>query len=194
VTWVGIILFSILFRESQMVGLKNHLHMLVTAFTPTDVVSRLRSNVLEEHLRDMVHRIGMQIAIPPRIAYSEKPGNTGYLALVGITTSHVTLHHWDCSDPGVLQYDVFSCREFDPAIVLDCIERFWNCTFRTAHLIKRYPEFAVVDLLTPSSDTTTAFPRNGAVAMTGPNRHEEAQDKKAPHTASKTRPKRRYEK
>jgi len=128
-------------------GLRLHTHLLLTGNTPGFVAKYLNEKMLGEHLLEMVDLIGMQVWTPAQVAYSDRPGNTGFMGIVGITTSHIAFHHWDCAEPGVLQFDVFSCRQFDHVAVVDEIARKWHCQLTQAHLLTRYPKIEMRDLL-----------------------------------------------
>lgn len=95
----------------------------------------------------MVRAIGMTVLIPPRIAYSEADDNTGYTGLVGLTSSHISFHHWDCLSPGLLQYDIFSSKEFDCDIAIETIRTFWKCRVLSAVRIYRGECPRMTDLL-----------------------------------------------
>ena len=123
-----------------------HQHLLVTARTPRCVLQKLTPDVLKQFLLDVVDRIGMTVLIPPSVAYSREGNNTGYTGFVGITTSHVAFHHWDIPDPGVLHFEVFSCRSFEPRGVIEFLTDFWECNLDTASLLTRYPVRSMQDV------------------------------------------------
>lgn len=60
----------------------------------------------------LIEAIGMEILIPPQAAYCDKVNNRGATVLAGLTTSSLTLHIWDDTDPAVLQFDLYSCKSF----------------------------------------------------------------------------------
>jgi S-adenosylmethionine/arginine decarboxylase-like enzyme len=133
----------------SLCGLQAHRHLLITGHTTSEILKTLSRETLRQHLLDMVSKIGMTVALPPRVGYSNRPENTGFIGIVGITTSHIAFHHWDCVDPGVLQYDVFSCKDFDPDVVMNSVRAFWRCSIVSSVLISRYPTFSIQDLLAP---------------------------------------------
>ena len=102
----------------------------------------------------MVDAIGMTTLIPPAIAYSPDENNTGYTGFVGLTSSHISFHHWDCLVPGVLQYDVFSAKRFDCETVLESIVDFWRCRILTTTLLDRGDSVSLRDLRQPKDRAT----------------------------------------
>lgn len=124
----------------------NHTHLILTARTPPDICDKLTPENLKTHLETIVKDIGMTILTPPQIGYSNEPDNTGYSGTIGITTSHISFHHWDCISPGALQYDIFSCRQFEETIAARDIVAFWQCSIISAKVMTRWPHFCIVDL------------------------------------------------
>jgi len=53
-------------------------------------------------------------------------GNRGLTVAAIIETSHVVLHSWDEQDPAMLQLDVYTCGAFDPRLVFEWIEEYYN--------------------------------------------------------------------
>jgi len=98
-----------------------HLHLIIraeTRNTPSD------PNWVHGWLTQMVTDIGMKILQGPITTYLDVPGNRGVTGVVIIETSHIALHVWDESDPGLLQLDVYTCSDLDPNVVLDKIREF----------------------------------------------------------------------
>lgn len=76
---------------------------------------------------ELVEKIGMKlVALPnnPNCFYMDTPGNRGLTCVGIIETSHIALHTWDETDPGMLQLDVYSCKGFEPEIVLEHLQVF----------------------------------------------------------------------
>lgn len=98
-----------------------HLHLIIraeTRKTPSD------PNWVHGWLTQMVSDIGMKILQGPITTYLDVPGNRGVTGVVIIETSHIALHVWDESDPGLLQLDVYTCSDLDPEVVLEKIREF----------------------------------------------------------------------
>ena len=58
----------------------------------------------------------------PFAKYVTMSGNRGLTVASIIETSHIVLHSWDETDPGLLQLDVYTCGPFEPQSVLDIIQ------------------------------------------------------------------------
>ncbi|QDU72876.1 S-adenosylmethionine decarboxylase [Mucisphaera calidilacus] len=75
----------------------------------------------------LVGKIGMKLVdLPnnPNCFYMDTPGNRGLTCVGIIETSHIALHAWDEDEPGMVQLDVYSCKDFDPEDVLDHLAEF----------------------------------------------------------------------
>jgi S-adenosylmethionine/arginine decarboxylase-like enzyme len=79
-----------------------------------------------EFLRDLVNRIDMKIIQGPYASYVDAPGNKGLTAIVMIETSHIAFHIWDEPNPGLLQFDLYTCGSLDRFAVLNAL----NNTFK----------------------------------------------------------------
>ena len=42
-----------------------------------------------------------------------------------ITTSHIVLHTWEDTHPGLLQLDVYSCKDFEIEKVVEHLKSLW---------------------------------------------------------------------
>jgi S-adenosylmethionine/arginine decarboxylase-like enzyme len=100
-----------------------HQHLVVSAEVARETVT---SDELAGWLLSVVTRVGMRPITEPVVAYSDAPGNTGFLGILGISTSHLSIHHWDCCVPSLLQFDLYSCKAYDVASVLDEVNGFWS--------------------------------------------------------------------
>jgi len=76
-------------------------------------------------LEKLVDRINMKIIKGPFASYVDKPGNRGLTAIVMIETSHIAFHIWDEEDPGLMQFDLYTCGELNlPQVLLALGENF----------------------------------------------------------------------
>jgi S-adenosylmethionine/arginine decarboxylase-like enzyme len=73
-------------------------------------------------LTDLVNAIDMKIIKGPFASYVEKDGNKGLTAIVMIETSHIAFHIWDEVDPGLLQFDLYTCGSLHLPAVLEKLE------------------------------------------------------------------------
>lgn len=99
-----------------------HKHLLINARVKNPI------NTEEEGIRfltDLVDRIDMKIIKGPFASYVDKPGNRGLTAIVMIETSHIAFHIWDEEDPGLIQFDLYTCGALDlPSVLLTFGETF----------------------------------------------------------------------
>ena len=98
-----------------------HRHMFGTAYL-TDPPRTVEQG--ERWLLELVELVGMEILIPPICVYCLDEGNEGLTGLVGLTTSHASFHCWSEVEQPFFQYDLYSCREFDPEVVVDHLRQF----------------------------------------------------------------------
>ena len=101
-----------------------HKHLMVNAITD-DLSNKLNPVNLKNHILKLASLINARIIIEPQIKYCDSHGNTGYIGIAGIGTSHITCHHWDKTNPQRLQLDIYSCTEYDVDLALDEILEFW---------------------------------------------------------------------
>jgi S-adenosylmethionine/arginine decarboxylase-like enzyme len=98
-----------------------HKHIIIRAEVqepPSDV------KLTAEWFKKLVKDIDMKILMGPFVTYLDKEGNRGLTGVCVIETSHMAMHVWDESSPGLLELDVYSCKDFDPAIVMQAIQEF----------------------------------------------------------------------
>lgn len=117
---------------------KKHQHLIVRARVtdpPTDQAE------VENWLIDIVHSVGMKVMIAPVSAYSDVPGNEGITALVALDFSHATVHIWDKYKDPLIEFDLFSCKEFDVQKVIDKIEPFGIISIATQFIDRDELEF-----------------------------------------------------
>ena len=84
--------------------------------------------VLTEWFKKFIDEIGMKVMMGPYVKYSHMIGNRGITGVAIIETSHIVMHVWDEPDPALLQFDVYSCGEFDPETICNKIKKDFNTT------------------------------------------------------------------
>ena len=104
-----------------------HKHLLVNA--------KVKSPMKEESaaiafLQDLVEKIDMKIIKGPFAAYVDKDGNKGLTAIVMIETSHIAFHIWDEVDPGLIQFDLYTCGQLE----LDRVISLFKGTFDVVNM------------------------------------------------------------
>lgn len=122
-----------------------HKHLILTALVgeaPTE------PSVIESFLNKLVSLVDMEIFMEARAKYCHDPLNSGVTGDVVITTSHASIHIWDNVPgnpyPGMLQMDLYSCKDFQASDVLQFVEDFFNANVVSHQVIDRgLPQLAV---------------------------------------------------
>ena len=82
------------------------------------------------HLTDWLHNfidfINMKVFMGPYVVYHNVPGNRGITGAAIIETSHIVMHVWDEPSPALMQFDVYSCGEFDAETICKKIQKDFN--------------------------------------------------------------------
>lgn len=102
---------------------KLHKHMIVHATVDKPPV-KADERMIEQWLTDIVAKMGMEVLRDASAAYCEQVGNRGMTADVLITTSHMVLHTWDECEQPFIEFDVYTCSELDPKMVIEAIQIF----------------------------------------------------------------------
>ena len=98
-----------------------HKHIIIRAEVeepPSDVIKTA------QWFKDLVEAIDMKILMGPHVVYLDKEGNRGLTGVCVIETSHMAMHVWDETTPGLIELDVYSCKSFNPEIVLQALQQF----------------------------------------------------------------------
>jgi S-adenosylmethionine/arginine decarboxylase-like enzyme len=97
-----------------------HKHLIVRAEV-------YRPPMDEEFLRcwlnTFITEIGMKVMMGPYVQYSNMVGNRGITGAAIIETSHIVCHIWDEVHPALMQFDVYSCGEFNPETICNKIDK-----------------------------------------------------------------------
>lgn len=103
-------------------------------------------------LFDLPTLIGMLQLFPPYCHdyINENPLESGVTGIVGLTTSHASIHTYPwmhCEDDpsvvGIAFVDVFSCLPFDEKIVLESFQKTFDCTEINHTIVSRGKRFPV---------------------------------------------------
>ena len=79
-------------------------------------------------MKKLIKTIDMNILAGHYSSQVSKKGNKGLSGVAIIDTSHISIHTWDEQQPALIQLDVYSCKEFKKADVIDCLEEFKHIT------------------------------------------------------------------
>jgi len=83
-----------------------HNQLLINGYSDTPPTDEA---FIKQWMEDLVKQIDMKIIQGPYTAYVTKEGNRGLTAIVMIETSHIALHVWDETNPGTIQFDLYTC-------------------------------------------------------------------------------------
>jgi S-adenosylmethionine/arginine decarboxylase-like enzyme len=119
-----------------------HKHLLVNAKVKDPMKSEEEAI---SFLKNLVDRINMKIIKGPFASYVDKPGNRGLTAIVMIETSHIAFHIWDEEDPGLMQFDLYTCGELDLRSVLLALGKDFNIQTLEYNLFDRENGFVLED-------------------------------------------------
>lgn len=99
----------------------NHQHLILNA-----QVSNPPTNpeFIKLWLQQLVNLIGMKTIIGPHAHYCTAHDNEGLAAIVGIETSHISLHVWSNVPKPYLRFDIYSCTTFDIPTVIQHLNPF----------------------------------------------------------------------
>ncbi len=100
-----------------------HKHLLVNAKVKNPINSEQQGI---DFLTNLVNRIDMKIIKGPFASYVDKKGNKGLTGVVMIETSHIAFHIWDEVDPGLVQFDLYTCGKLDLEKVLSIFKETFN--------------------------------------------------------------------
>ena len=106
-------------------GLLVHKHLIVRAEA---VSPPMEEKYLTDWLYDFIKSINMKVLMGPYVIYHNVPGNRGITGAAIIETSHIVMHVWDEPSPALMQFDVYSCGEFDPETICKKIKKDFEIT------------------------------------------------------------------
>lgn len=104
-----------------MTKILKHKHFIARAEIKNKISDPLKIN---DWMRDLIKKINMKILIGPFTAYEHSVGNRGVTSLIGLTTSHASLHIWDEPDPGLMEFDLYSCSDFNIDDIINHMKYF----------------------------------------------------------------------
>ena len=102
-----------------------HKHLIVRA---ESINPPMNTEFLTDWLKAFIKFINMKVLMGPYVVYHDVPGNRGITAAAIIETSHIVMHVWDEPSPALMQFDVYSCGEFDPERICRLIQRDFDIT------------------------------------------------------------------
>jgi len=108
--------------------LREHKHVIVRAYVSNPPIN---ATALSEWCTDVISSVGMKCIGGPLVVYSEMEGNKGYTAVAILDFSHLSIHTWDEISPALIEFDLFSCKDFDIETVLTKLNEFGIVSYST---------------------------------------------------------------
>ena len=124
---------------------QKHKHLIVRAdigWTPKEE----DLNKISDWIRSLIRKIEMKLLAGPYTTYVNEKGNKGMTSVAIIETSHIALHIWDETKPGLMQLDVYSCADFTPQDVFDEIEQTFDTKKIEYKFLDREKELVEVNI------------------------------------------------
>jgi len=101
--------------------IRQHKHIILRAYVKNPPSTEIK---LSEWCKDVISRVGMNVISGPHVVYSDMVDNEGFTAVAVLDFSHLSIHTWDKVNPALIEFDLFSCKDFDVNIVLDKLNEF----------------------------------------------------------------------
>lgn len=101
--------------------IRQHKQVIVRAYVnqpPTE------SEQLSDWCRRVISAVGMKVIGGPITVYSEMDGNKGFTSVAILDFSHLAIHTWDEISPALIEFDLFSCKDFDCQLVVNMLNEF----------------------------------------------------------------------
>lgn len=100
---------------------RDHKHIIIRAYVSNPP---READALSDWCQDVITRVGMKVIGGPLVVYSDMEGNKGHTAVAILDFSHLSIHVWDEINPALIEFDLFSCKDFDVNIVLQKLQDF----------------------------------------------------------------------
>ncbi len=119
-----------------------HKHLLVNAKVNTPIRTEEQGIAF---LRNLVEKIDMKIIKGPfaKFVDNDAEGNSGLTGIVMIETSHIAFHIWDQVNPGLLQFDLYTCGKLELEKVTRLIQETFDIVSMDYVLFDREDGFVV---------------------------------------------------
>ena len=101
-------------------------------------------NKISDWIRSLIRKIDMKLLAGPYTTYVNEKGNKGMTSVAIIETSHIALHIWDETNPGLMQLDVYSCANFNPQDVFEKVNEMFQTVKMEYKFLDREKELVEV--------------------------------------------------
>ena len=112
----------------------DHKHLLINA-TINKFPNENEEDIVEDFMTSLVEDIDMKVAKGPISSWVSDLGNVGWTSAILLKTSHASMHIWN--EWGLLQADLYSCKEFDKSLVINKIKNTFDATKIKYRLLDR---------------------------------------------------------
>ena len=102
-------------------------------------------NKISDWIRSLIRKIDMKLLAGPYTTYVNEKDNKGMTSVAIIETSHIALHIWDETNPGLMQLDVYSCANFNPQDVFEKINEIFQTIKMEYKFLDREKELVEVN-------------------------------------------------
>ena len=103
-------------------------------------------NKVSDWVRGLIKKIEMKLLAGPYTTYVNDLGNKGMTSVAIIETSHIALHIWDETNPGLMQLDVYSCADFNPQDIFDEVDQVFKTVKMEYKFLDREKELVEVNI------------------------------------------------
>ena len=90
---------------------------------------------IEAFAKTLVKRINMKAYGEPQVIHFGEDDKQGYTLVQLIETSNIVAHF--CDDTGNFYLDVFSCKPYENAVVVELVKQFFNPKNMTERYLER---------------------------------------------------------
>jgi|TARA_B100000929_G_scaffold19749_1_gene15147 S-adenosylmethionine/arginine decarboxylase-like enzyme len=101
-------------------------------------------NKISDWIRALIRKIDMKLLAGPYTTYVNEKGNKGMTSVAIIETSHIALHIWDETNPGLMQLDVYSCANFNPQDIFEKVNEMFQTVKMEYKFLDREKELVEV--------------------------------------------------
>ena len=96
-------------------------------------------------MNNLINKINMKLLQGPNISYINQKGNRGITCMALIETSHIVIHIWDEPIPGILQLDIYSCKEIDLNEVIIHLEEYFTISKMQYKFLDRTTDMKIIE-------------------------------------------------
>ena len=122
----------------------DHKHLVLRAEV-SDCPAEDSLHEILDWMKTLIKKIDMKLMQGPTISYVDQPGNRGTTCMALIETSHIVIHIWDEPNPGLIQLDIYSFKEFNLNVVMKHIKDYFNVLNMQYKFLDRTSGMKVID-------------------------------------------------